>query len=109
MGRYLFIPQNNFGYILFLKFIYKPLYVKLLKATVSTAHLQIWTKKSFLHVIDSAGFKVEKYVELNEFTMKAEYYLKNMGINNKLILLLGNLFYDIAKTNSEKQNPEPPL
>lgn len=96
-GKIFIDTPKQFWLYPFLKLIYKPLYVKLLKATVSTAHLQIWTKKSFLHVIDTAGFKTEKYVELNEFTMKAEYYLKNMGISNKLILSLGNLFYNIAK------------
>ena len=80
-----------------LKFIYKPLYDKLLKGTVSTAHLQIWTEKSFSYVIDKAGFKIQKYVEVNEFTMKPDHYLRNMGITNKFLLSAGNLFYKMSK------------
>lgn len=97
-GGKLFIdtPRQFWLYPL-LKFIYKPLYAKLLKGTVSTAHLQIWTGKSFLHVIDKAGFKAQKYVEVNEFTMKPDHYLRNMGITNKVLLYAGHVFYKMSK------------
>jgi len=96
-GKLFIDTPRQFWLYPFLKFIYRPLYAKLLKGTVSTAHLQIWTKKSFFHMIDKAGFKVEKYVELNEFTMKADFYLRNIGITNKMLLFVGNLFYKMAK------------
>jgi len=96
-GKLFIDTPRQFWLYPFLKLIYKPLYAKLLKGTVSTAHLQIWTKKSFFHVINKAGFKVEKYVELNEFTMKADFYLRNIGITNKMLLFVGNLFYKMAK------------
>ena len=70
---------------------------KLLKGTVTLAHLQLWTKQSLFHVVDKAGLKVKKYVELNEFTMKPEFYLAKMGITNKIILFIGKLFYKNAK------------
>ena len=48
-------------------------------------------------MLDKAGLKVKKYVELNEFTMKPEFYLAKMGITNKIILFIGKLFYKNAK------------
>lgn len=97
-GGKLFIdtPRQFWLYPL-LKRINKSLYCKLLRGTVSTAHLQIWSKKSFLYVIDKAGFKIQKYVELSEFTQKPDYYLNNMGVTNKIIIFLGRLFYRNAR------------
>jgi 2-polyprenyl-3-methyl-5-hydroxy-6-metoxy-1,4-benzoquinol methylase len=80
-----------------LRRVNKGLYSKLLKGTVSRAHLQIWTKKSFAYVVDEAGLKLEKYEELSEFTLKPHVYLDKMGIKNRLTLWLGNKFYENAK------------
>lgn len=44
-GKLFIDTPKQFWLYPFLKFIYKPLYSKLLKGTVSAAHLQIWTKK----------------------------------------------------------------
>lgn len=96
-GKIFIDTPKQFWIYPFLNLIYKPLYSKLLNGTVSRAHLQIWTKKSFYHVVEKAGFKVEKYAELNEFTMKADYYLNNMGITNKFLLFFGDLFYNFSK------------
>ena len=64
---------------------------------MSRAHLQIWTKKSFAHVVDEAGLKLKKYEELSEFTLKPHVYLDKMSIKNRLTLWLGNKFYENAK------------
>lgn len=96
-GKLFIDTPKQFWIYPFLKFLYKPLYAKLLTGTVSTAHLQIWTEKSFKEVIDKAGFKIEKYVEVSEFTMKADYYLRNMGVTNKMVIYVGNWFYKMAK------------
>ena len=97
-GGKLFIDTpRQFWLYPFLKNINKALYKKLLKGTVTTGHLQIWSKKSFIHVIDKAGFKIHKYAELSEFTREPDYYLKNMGVTNKLIISIGRLFYKNAK------------
>ena len=80
-----------------IKFLNKSLYSKLLKGTVSRAHLQIWTEESFVHVVRRAGLKVEKYSEISEFTLKPYIYLEKMGISNPLAVWLGNKFYENAK------------
>lgn len=73
------------------------LYEKLLRGTVSKAHLQIWTKGSFELSVAKAGMKVERYKEVSEFTMDPEYYLKNMGVANPVTVFLGRVFYRAAK------------
>jgi 2-polyprenyl-3-methyl-5-hydroxy-6-metoxy-1,4-benzoquinol methylase len=75
----------------------KYLYSRLLKGTVSMAHLQLWSKESFYMVVKEAGLAVTKYSETSEFTMPADFYLHNMGINNKLLRIIGRLFYKSSK------------
>ena len=75
------------------KLISKSLYAKVLKGTVSEAHHQIWSKKSFELVIRKCGLIISKYVETSEYTMPAEFYMDNMGIKNPLIRLAGRIFY----------------
>lgn len=79
------------------KFFSKRLYGKLLKGTVSIGHLQIWSKKSFLYIIKQKNLKTTKYTEICEFTLKPDFYLEKMGINNIFLIHLGNLFYKLAK------------
>lgn len=79
------------------KFFSKTLYTKILKGTVSKAHLQIWTKRAIALTIRNAGLQIDKYKELSEYTMPPEYYLQNMGIKNPLIRFSGKLFYSNAK------------
>jgi len=64
---------------------------------VSTAHLQIWSKKSFVLVVSECGLKIIKYKEESEYTMPANFYLKNMGIKNPLLKLCGGIFYGNSK------------
>lgn len=73
------------------------LYTKVLKGTVSTYHLQIWSKAAFERVVGESGLRVAKYDETSEYTMPAAFYLKNMGITNPLIKLCGSVFYKNAK------------
>jgi 2-polyprenyl-3-methyl-5-hydroxy-6-metoxy-1,4-benzoquinol methylase len=79
-----------------LHFSFRPLYRKLLKGTVSQSHLQIWTKDSFFRVVEKSGLKIIKYENVNEYTMDASHYLRNIGIKNNAIQLLGKLFYKLA-------------
>jgi 2-polyprenyl-3-methyl-5-hydroxy-6-metoxy-1,4-benzoquinol methylase len=79
------------------KLISTALYSKLLNATVSKVHLQIWSKKSFELVIKQCGLKIEKYEEISEYTMPAHFYLDNMEIENPIIRFVGGMFYRSAR------------
>jgi 2-polyprenyl-3-methyl-5-hydroxy-6-metoxy-1,4-benzoquinol methylase len=79
------------------RLVSKPLYAKVLRGTVSTAHLQIWSKKSFELVVRDSGLETRKYEEASEYTMPADYYLKNMGITNPMLRLAGRIFYGTSK------------
>jgi len=72
-------------------------YEKVLRGTVSDAHVQIWSRRAFELVVSKAGMVIEKYRELSEYTMDAGFYLRNMGINSPLLLLAGQLFYRNAQ------------
>ena len=73
------------------------LYKKVLRGTVSTRHLQIWSKKSFKLAVGESGFQINKYAETSEYTMPAEFYMKNMAVTNPILKLAGRLFYGNAK------------
>lgn len=75
------------------KLLSRTLYTKVLKGTVSTSHLQIWSKQSFELVVKESGLGLSKYEEASEYTMPADHYMKNMGIKNPIIKLIGSLFY----------------
>ena len=75
------------------KIFSKRIYTKLLRGTVDFDHQQIWTYKSFKISIEKAGYKIIKYKTLSEFTQPADFYLRNMRINNPIVLMLGHLFY----------------
>lgn len=79
------------------KAVSKSLYEKILLGSVSTSHLQIWSKKAFDLVVNESGLKIVKYDEATEYTMPADFYLKNMNITNPLIRLAGKVFYANAK------------
>ena len=97
-GGKLFIDTpKQFWIYPFAKLVSKSLYRKILSGTVSTAHLQIWSKKSFELVVRESGLKVSKYEESSEYTMPAEFYLDNMRIRNQILRLAGRLFYGNAK------------
>lgn len=97
-GGKLFIDTpKQFWIYPFARLVSKSLYSKVLRGTVSTAHLQIWSKKSFELVVRGSGLKVSKYEESSEYTMPADFYLKNMGITNPILKLAGRVFYGNAK------------
>jgi 2-polyprenyl-3-methyl-5-hydroxy-6-metoxy-1,4-benzoquinol methylase len=73
------------------------LHDKLLRGTVSLAHLQIWSPRALNIVVDNAGLEICKYKEISEYTMPAAYYLANMGISNRLVQLAGSAFYAQAE------------
>lgn len=77
--------------------LYKPLFTKLLVGTVSIFHLQIWSGKSFRLIVERAGLKIDKYRELSEYTMPADFYLKNMKITNPIIRWMAHIFYANSK------------
>jgi len=79
------------------KVISRSIYRKVLRGTVSTAHLQIWTRKSFELVVKKANLKISKYEESSEYTMPADFYMNNMGIRNPILKLAGHVFYGNAK------------
>ena len=78
------------------KLLSKNLYSKVLKGTVSLAHLQIWSETSFLKCISDSNLCVNKYTEIGEFTMEPEYYLNNMGIKSNFMRKLGKIFYKLT-------------
>lgn len=75
----------------------KSLYTKVLRGTVSTAHLQVWSRRSFELVVRESGLRIDKYEESSEYTMPADFYMKNMGISNPILKLVGRVFYGNAK------------
>jgi ubiquinone/menaquinone biosynthesis C-methylase UbiE len=79
------------------KVLSSALYTKVLRGTVSTAHLQIWSRASFALVVKAAGLSVLKYEEASEYTMAPAYYLDNMGIKNPVLRFAGRLFYRHAR------------
>lgn len=92
-GRIFIDTPKQFWIYPVTKAISKSLFLKVLKGTVSKAHLQIWTKKSFRLVVEKSGCSIDKYEEISEYTMPAEYYLRNMGISNPIAKAFGSLFY----------------
>jgi 2-polyprenyl-3-methyl-5-hydroxy-6-metoxy-1,4-benzoquinol methylase len=79
------------------KLLSKSLYTKVLQGTVTTFHLQIWSRDAFEKIVSEAGLRVEKYHETSEYTMPAAFYLNNMGITNPVMKMAGGLFYRNAK------------
>ena len=71
-------------------------HTKLLWATVHESHLQLWTKRSFMHAVRHAGLRPKTYLETSEFTMPAQYYLDNMGIHHPVLRWAGRMFYRFA-------------
>tara|TARA_B100001057_G_C22734377_1_gene905175 strand:- start:113 stop:958 length:846 start_codon:yes stop_codon:yes gene_type:complete len=77
-------PRQFWIYPLF-KFFNSNLYKKILKGTVSRAHLQIWTDHSFQLSLNNTNLKISKKKYFTELTQDTEYYLRGMGIRNKLL------------------------
>jgi 2-polyprenyl-3-methyl-5-hydroxy-6-metoxy-1,4-benzoquinol methylase len=96
-GKIFIDTPKQFWLYPILKQVNTNLYKKLLIGTVSTAHLQIWSRKSFRKIISEAGLTIIKYSEISEYTMPPEFYLDNMGIRNFILRALGKIFYRFAR------------
>jgi len=96
-GKLFVDTPKQFWIYPFTKLVSKSLYTKVLRGTVSTSHLQIWSKKSFELVVRESGLTISKYEESSEYTMPADYYMKNMGITNPIVKQAGHIFYGNAK------------
>lgn len=96
-GKIFIDTPRQFWMYPFFNLFYKKLYTKLLIGTVSTAHLQIWSKKSLFFAINAAELRVEKFKISSEFTMPWNFYLDQMGITNPLLRIGGMLFYKNAR------------
>lgn len=95
-GKVFIDTPKQFWIYPFTKSVSKSLYGKVLRGTVSTYHLQIWSRKSFEFVVRESGLRISKYRESSEYTMPSDFYLTNMGINNPLLRLAGRVFYGNA-------------
>lgn len=73
------------------------LHRKLLQGTVSLAHLQIWSERSFRLAVTNAGLEVQSYRTLSEFTMPSTFYLDNMKVINPLVRAAGTAFHKTAR------------
>ena len=73
------------------------LHLKLLRGTVSQAHVQIWSRKAFDVSCERVGLTRTRYKEIAEFTRAPSYYLRNMGITNPVLTAVANAFYGGAK------------
>lgn len=95
-GRIFIDTPRQFWIYPFFKKLSKYVYKKILKGTVSKAHLQIWTDKSFDKSIENTDLFIVKKQYYTELTQNPEYYLRSMKINNvvlrKIILIFVSFF-----------------
>ncbi len=77
-------PRQFWIYPLFRK-INSYIYKKILRGTVSAAHLQIWTNYSFKLSLKNTDLKIFKKKYYTELTQDPDYYIRGMNINNKII------------------------
>jgi len=77
-------PRQFWIYPLF-RLLNNYIYKKILKGTVSRAHLQIWTNRSFQISLEKSNLKIVKKKYYSELTQDPAYYVKGMSINNKFL------------------------
>jgi hypothetical protein len=73
------------------------LYGKLCDGTVTKSHLQIWTRRSFEHVVRASWLRITRYAEISEFTMPPGFYLESMAVKCVAMRLAGRIFYSNAR------------
>ena len=95
-GKIFIDTPKQFWIYTLAKFFSKEIYLKLLRGTVSEAHLQIWTGKSLNLVIKNSGLKISKYAEMCEYTMPPDFYMDNMHIRSWALRLAGRIFYSAS-------------
>ena len=96
-GRIFIDTPKQFWIYPFAKLFSKSLYNKILNGTVSLSHLQIWSRSSFDYVVKESGLQIKKMKEVSEYTMPADFYLKNMKISNPFIKMAAKIFYINSK------------
>jgi len=95
-GRIFIDTPRHFWLYSVTKFFSKKIHTKLLRGTVDHDHQQIWSKRSFKIAINSAGFRIQKFSRLSEYTQGADFYLNNMGIKSGTARYAGKFFYFMA-------------
>jgi len=96
-GRVFINTPRQFWIYPLSKLFSKTIYKKVLRGTVSEAHLQIWSFQSLSKIIRDSGFEIVKYEEAYEMTMDPDFYLQNMGFNNRIIQLIGRTIFHVVK------------
>lgn len=74
------------------------LYRRLLTATVSRFHLQLWTRRALAVAARHARLTIVRYAELAEFTCPADDYLDGIGMRHPLLRLAGTAYHRWAHT-----------
>jgi 2-polyprenyl-3-methyl-5-hydroxy-6-metoxy-1,4-benzoquinol methylase len=90
-------PRQFWLYSLLRLVARQSLYVRLLRATVSKSHLQIWSDQAFELAVREAGLRINKLEKVNEFTMPVSYYLENPAISALPLKAVGGIFYRLGK------------
>jgi SAM-dependent methyltransferase len=88
-------PRRSWLYPL-LRAVSPALYRKLLRGTVDTQHLQLWSSRSISVAAERNGLAVSRYHELAEYTREADYYLKGIGASGPLIRIAGRVFHRLS-------------
>jgi 2-polyprenyl-3-methyl-5-hydroxy-6-metoxy-1,4-benzoquinol methylase len=96
-GRVLVDTPKTFWLYPVLRAAAPSLYGKLCDGTVTRAHLQIWTRRSFEHVVRASSLRIARYAEVSEFSMPPDFYLESMAVKSAAMRLAGRLFYSNAR------------
>jgi len=96
-GRVFINTPKQFWIYPISKLFSKTIYKKVLRGTVSEAHLQIWSFNAFRKIIHESGLEITKYEEAYEMTMDPDYYLKNMGFDNRVIKSVARSLFQLLK------------
>lgn len=75
----------------FFKKVNSYIYRKILRGTVSAAHLQIWTNNSFELSLKSTNLKIIRKKYYTELTQDPDYYIVGMTIRNQILKSLINI------------------
>lgn len=73
------------------------LHAAVLRGTVSTMHLQIWSDRAFHVAVEAAGLEIVKFSKWAEFTMPSDFYLDNMQIRSRVLRAAAKLVYGAAE------------
>lgn len=103
-GRiYIDTPRQFWPYPVLRSIARGSLYQKLLRGTVSTSHLQIWSSRAFEQVVAKADLRIRKQIQASEFTMRPDYYLDQLDISNPLLRAAGHAFYRLIRFSAKNK------